>query len=145
LAIIGLQQFLHHPGWHAAGLRRLLAYVGPIILNTYFLEEHAMRPLCGAIIAAGALIGLGLFSVGYGTRYSAYAQRTDQGHFDETYWIKLSQMDTPLIIVMVLLLASLLTGLAIAFVGLAYHHHKRQLELLQHKGEGHLRDVGAKM
>lgn len=104
-----------------------------------------MRPLCGALIAAGALIGLGLFSVGYGTRYSAYAQRNDQGHFDANYWVKFSQMDTPLIVLMVLLVASLLIGLAIAFVGLAYHHHKRQLELLQHKSNGHLSDRGVKV
>ena len=41
-----------------------------------------MRPLCGAIITAGALIGLGLFSQGYGARYAAYAQRDETGHFD---------------------------------------------------------------
>jgi hypothetical protein len=96
-----------------------------------------MRPLCGAIITAGALIGLGLFSLGYGTRYSAYAQRNDKGHFDAEYWVKLSQMDTPLIILLVLLVATLIIGLAIAFVGLAYHHHKRQLELLHRKDHAH--------
>jgi hypothetical protein len=93
-----------------------------------------MRPLCGAIITAGALIGLGLFSLGYGTRYAAYAQRNDTGHFDPEYWVKLNQMDTPLLILLVLLVASLGIGLAIAFVGLAYHHHKRHLEFLHRKG-----------
>jgi hypothetical protein len=93
-----------------------------------------MRPLCGAIITAGALIGLGLFSMGYGTRYAAYAQRNDMGHFDPEYWVKLSQMDTPLLILLVLLVASLAIGLAIAFAGLAYHHHKRHLEFLHRKG-----------
>ena len=95
-----------------------------------------MRPLCGAIITAGALIGLGLFSQGYGARYAAYAQRDDTGHFDSTYWVKLSQMDTPLLILLVLLVGSLAIGLAVAFVGLAYHHHKRHLEFLHRKGNG---------
>ena len=31
-----------------------------------------MRALCGAIISAGALIGLGLLSIGLGHRYSGY-------------------------------------------------------------------------
>ena len=101
-----------------------------------------MRPLCGAIITAGALIGLGLFSLGYGTRYAAYAQRTDEGRFDADYWVKLSQMDTPLIIMLVLLVASLMIGFAIAFVGLAYHHHKRHLEHLHQRGD-HVHSPGA--
>ena len=91
-----------------------------------------MRPLCGAIISAGALIGLGLFSLGYGTRYAAYAERDVDGHFRGDFFLKFGQMDTPLIIMLVLLVASLGIGLAIAFVGLAYHHHKRHLELLHH-------------
>ena len=93
-----------------------------------------MRPLCGAILTAGALIGLGLFSLGYGTRYAAYAERNDTGHFNADYWVKFSQMDTPLIILLVLLVSSLGIGLAIAFVGLAYHHHKRHHELLHQRG-----------
>jgi uncharacterized membrane protein YhdT len=96
-----------------------------------------MRPLCGAIITAGSLIGLGLFSLGYGTRYAAYYERNEKGHFDSEYWVKLSQMDTPLLILLVLLIASLGIGLAVAFVGLAYHHHKRHLELLHRKDHPH--------
>ena len=92
-----------------------------------------MRPICGAIITAGALIGLGLFSLGYGTRYAAYAQRNDTGHFDEKYWVKFSQMDDAFFLLLALLVGSLVIGLAIAFVGLAYHHHKRHLELLHHQ------------
>jgi len=93
-----------------------------------------MRPLCGGIITAGALIGLGLFSLGYGTRYAAYAERNDAGQFDPQYWVKLSQMDTALLIMMVLLVAALVIGLAIAFMGLAYHHHKRHFEILHRTG-----------
>ena len=33
-----------------------------------------MRALCGAIIAAGALVGLGLAAVGIGTRYQGFGQ-----------------------------------------------------------------------
>src|ERR1022692_137762 len=100
-----------------------------------------MRPLCGAIITAGALIGLGLFSMGYGTRYSGYIERNEKGNFETEYLVKLSHMDTPLIILMVLLVATLVIGLAIAFVGLAYHHHKRHLEFLHRKGNGQVPSV----
>jgi hypothetical protein len=103
-----------------------------------------MRPLCGAIITAGALIGLGLFSLGYGTRYAAYAERNDTGHFNAEYWVKFSQMDTPLIIMLVLLVASLGIGLAVAFVGLAYHHHKRHLELLHRENNTQAPGLGVK-
>jgi hypothetical protein len=90
-----------------------------------------MRPLCGAIITAGALIGLGLYSLGFGTRYAGYAERNAEGHFREDYWVKVSQMDTPLLLILVLLVASLVVGLGTAFIGLAYHHHKRHLEILR--------------
>jgi hypothetical protein len=102
-----------------------------------------MRPLCGAIITAGALIGLGLFSQGYGTRYAAYVERTEAGRFNADYWVKLSQMDTALLLMLVLLVVSLGIGLAVAFAGLAYHHHKRHFELLHHNG--HLPSGGAAM
>jgi hypothetical protein len=82
-------------------------------------------------MTAGALIGLGLFSLGYGTRYAAYAMRDDVGHLREDYWVKFAQMDTTLMIVLLLLVASLMIGMAIAFVGLAYHHHKRHHEMLR--------------
>lgn len=94
-----------------------------------------MRPLCGAIMTAGALIGLGLFSLGYGTRYAAYAERNADGQFREDYWVKFAQMDTTLIIVLLLLVAALLIGMTIAFVGLAYHHYKRNQEMLRNLGQ----------
>lgn len=31
-----------------------------------------MRALCGAIISAGALVGLGLTALGYGLRYQSF-------------------------------------------------------------------------
>jgi hypothetical protein len=99
-----------------------------------------MRPLCGAILTAGALIALGLFSLGHGTRYAGFAERNAEGHFREDIWVKISQMDTPLLVILVLLVASLIIGLGMTFVGLAYHHHKRHLELLHthgHKDSAH--------
>lgn len=84
-----------------------------------------MRALCGSIIAAGALVGLGLLSLGMGTRYAGFAERDLEG---KVQWVKFSQMDTPLIFAMVFLVAVALVGLGIAFVGLAYHHERRLYE-----------------
>jgi hypothetical protein len=100
-----------------------------------YFGGFVMRPLCGALMTAGALIGLGLFSLGYGTRYAAYAERNADGQFREDYWVKFSQMDTTLLIVLVLLAASLMIGMTIAFVGLAYHHQKRLHEMQRHLGQ----------
>lgn len=90
-----------------------------------------MRALCGAIITAGALIGIGLAAVGFGLRYghvdqvaavSVTSATTTQTHFYET--------DTPIAFAFVFLTISACVGLGIAFLGLAYHHHHRHHELL---------------
>src|ERR1043165_9479455 len=112
-------------------MRRLSAPGWTVVLCGQIFGGIVMRPICGAIMTAGALIGLGLFSLGYGTRYAAYAMRDDVGHLREDYWVKFAQMDTTLMIVLLLLVASLMIGMAIAFVGLAYHHHKRHHEMLR--------------
>jgi hypothetical protein len=39
-------------------------------------------------------------------------------------------MDKPLVFIMVFLTGMCLVGLATAFVGLAYHHHRRHHEML---------------
>ena len=80
-----------------------------------------MRALCGAIIAAGAMIGLGLTALGMGTRYQYFSERDQEGLPRMLF----KQMDNPLIFTTVLLTIALLIGLGIAFVGLAYHHHRR--------------------
>jgi len=80
-----------------------------------------MRALCGAIIAAGALIGLGLTALGIGTRYQMEHPATD----GQPLLVRLSQMDRPLIFLLVFLTCAAIVGLGIAFVGLAYHHHRR--------------------
>jgi len=83
-----------------------------------------MRALCGSIITAGALIGLGLSALGVGTRYHNLAAN-DPASITYLKWI---QLDTPLMLIIVVLLASLLVGLGTAFVGLAYHHERRHYE-----------------
>src|SRR5262245_34669811 len=85
-----------------------------------------MRALCGAIIAAGAVIGLGLLSIGIGIRYASYPARDLEGH---PQWVLLRHLDTALMLSLVAALIVLAIGLGIAFVGLAYHHHRRHLEM----------------
>jgi hypothetical protein len=91
-----------------------------------------MRPLCGAIITAGALIGLGLTALGFGTRYGQTVgiERASGG---EVVQLHLSQMDKPLVFILVFLTSVAIIGLGLAFMGLAYHHHKRHHELSLHR------------
>jgi hypothetical protein len=88
-----------------------------------------MRALCGAIIAAGAMIGLGLTSIGIGQRYS---MERAWGADGEPILIHLNKMDRPLIFILVFLTCLALVGLGIALVGLAYHHHRREREYMIH-------------
>jgi formate hydrogenlyase subunit 3/multisubunit Na+/H+ antiporter MnhD subunit len=95
-----------------------------------------MRALCGAIITAGALIGMGLTALGIGTRYENFAKwETDPNN----YRVKLHEMDTGLMYALVFLSIAAVIGLAISFLGLAYHHHRRHhehLRSLQQHGAG---------
>jgi hypothetical protein len=86
-----------------------------------------MRPLCGAIIVAGAMIGLGLTAVGFGSRYHTSLENLDKD--GNPILLHLYQMDKPLVFIMVFLTSVAVIGLGITFVGLSYHHHKRHLEL----------------
>ncbi len=108
-----------------------------------------MRALCGAIIAAGALIGLGFAVLGIGQRYADLSRpdattgnvlrREGSGDKNFSYglpdkdhgiaWVKFSEMDNGMQVVIVVLILSLLAGLATAFIGLAFHHHRRLQEL----------------
>jgi hypothetical protein len=83
-----------------------------------------MRALCGAIITAGALIGLGLTALGIGTRYTMERAFNNE----EPVLVRLSQMDRPLIFILVFMVCATLVGLGIAFVGLACHHARRERE-----------------
>jgi hypothetical protein len=85
-----------------------------------------MRALCGAIISAGALIGLGLACIGVGYRYQDFKYLDPQGAIQ---FVQFRHMDTALVVGFIVLIVGLLIGLGIAFVGLAYHHHRRGLEL----------------
>jgi hypothetical protein len=87
-------------------------------------EELAMRALSGSIITAGALLGLGLCTVGLGLRYQ-HVGGSDPSALTHLKWI---QLDTPMMLVIVALLLMAIAGLATAFVGLAYHHERRYYE-----------------
>jgi hypothetical protein len=82
-----------------------------------------MRALCGAIITAGAVIGLGLTSLGFGTRYHFSSDKPSVLHLDE--------MDRPLVFILVFITCVAIVGLGIAFFGLAYHHRRRHHEMLR--------------
>jgi hypothetical protein len=101
-----------------------------------------MRALCGAIIAAGALIGLGLASLGHGTRYARLYYLDKSG---DPQWVKFWQMDVALIAIIVLLICTLLVGLGIAILGLAYHHQRRHLEHLHRTGSSTTQDAGTRV
>ena len=86
-----------------------------------------MRPLCGAIIVAGSMIGLGLTALAIGTRYHTTLENI--GSDGQVVPLHLHQMDKPLLLIMSLLTITAVIGLAIAFLGLAYHHQKRNHEM----------------
>jgi hypothetical protein len=83
-----------------------------------------MRALCGSIMTAGTLIGLGLSALGLGTRYQNLAVNDP---VSITY-LKWMQLDTPMMLIIVVLLSSLIVSLATTFLGLAYHHERRHYE-----------------
>jgi hypothetical protein len=86
-----------------------------------------MRALCGAIITLGALIGLGLTALAFGTRYNTVAlDRDTEGRVIPLPW---ASLDRPLMVILVILVLAALVGFGIAFLGLAYHHHRRHQEL----------------
>ncbi len=85
-----------------------------------------MRALCGAIITAGAMIGLGLTAIGIGIRFETAAYDADLPHHSHVGpWLGA--------IVIVLIILAII-GVAIAFVGLAYHHERRHREMLHLHG-----------
>jgi hypothetical protein len=93
-----------------------------------------MRAICGAIITAGAMIGMGLTAIGFGQRYHSGlgAENVDQS--GNPIMLHLYQMDKPLVFILVFMTATAIIGLGIAFVGLAYHHHRRHHEMLHLHG-----------
>jgi hypothetical protein len=112
-----------------------------------------MRPLCGAIIAAGALIGLGLAALGIGQRYGELSRPDNEGKVllrdhggDNAFsrglpdkerglaWVKFGEMDRGLAVTVTALIIALLIGIATAFIGLAFHHHRRHVEMQHWQG-----------
>jgi len=83
-----------------------------------------MRAITGAIITAGALIGLGLCGVGLGLRY----QHVGGENTAAITHLKWMQLDTPMMLLIVALLLMAVAGMATAFLGLAYHHERRHYE-----------------
>jgi hypothetical protein len=90
-----------------------------------------MRALCGAIVAAGALIGLGLTAMGFGQRYGLNNPPTTPG--GDPVILHLSQLDRPLVFILVFLTSAAVVGLGVMFLGLAYHHHRREREFHLHR------------
>jgi len=88
-----------------------------------------MRALCGAIIMAGALIGLGLTAIGFGSRYAG-TMLVPQNADGSVRQLHLYEMDKPLVFVLVFLVCAAIIGFGIAVLGLAYHHHRRHHEML---------------
>lgn len=78
-----------------------------------------MRALCGAIVAAGALIGLGLTAVGYGLRFQSFGPTALHPDSQQLYGIP------TLALLLVLLIIGMVIGITIAFIGLVYHHERR--------------------
>ena len=93
-----------------------------------------MRALCGAIITAGALIGLGLTALAFGIRFGGPAFGPEAVHANtNALWGTFSMT-----LILIVLLIGLLIGLAISFLGLAFHHYRRYHEHLratEHHGE----------
>ncbi len=84
-----------------------------------------MRALAGAILCTGAMIGLGLTAIGFGTRYSSLLLKDASGAFTKLRW---GDMDPALMTIMVALILMMLVGLGLTFLGLAYHHERRHRE-----------------
>jgi hypothetical protein len=91
-----------------------------------------MRALCGSIITAGALIGLGLTALAIGVRYQTFGVQITHEQSHQLYGAP------SLMLILVVLLLSLLVGLGVAFLGLAFHHERRYREMLH---ERHLHEA----
>ena len=96
-----------------------------------------MRALCGAIITAGALIGLGLTALGFGQRYGL--NHPTNAADGQPVILHLSQMDRQLVFALVFLTSAAVVGMGVTFVGLAYHHERREREHLHHRSQVGLR------
>jgi hypothetical protein len=89
-----------------------------------------MRAICGALLTAAALIGLGLTAIGSGARYAG------SGHdaAGQPLRVYSGDTDTAILLAQTVLVVALLVGLAVTFLGLAHHHHHRNQEFLREHG-----------
>ena len=94
-----------------------------------------MRAICGSIIAAGALIGLGLTALAYGVRYQTYGPGVINPNSNQMYGVP------SLTLILVLLAIFAVIGLGIAFIGLAFHHERRYYEMMSEKEGARRRNV----
>ena len=90
-----------------------------------------MRALCGAIITAGALIGLGLTALGFGIRFQHQGTEVNPNAWGGHAVWGASSMTLCLIV----LLICVGIGIATAFLGLMYHHYRRHHEHLRATGQ----------
>jgi hypothetical protein len=86
-----------------------------------------MRAICGSIIAAGALIGLGLTALAYGVRFHSYGPEAINPDNHQIYGAP------SLVLILVVLMIFAGIGLGIAFLGLAFHHERRHYELMRER------------
>jgi hypothetical protein len=93
-----------------------------------------MRALCGAIITAAALLGLGLTAIGYGHRYQSTVVYDKDNKPVQSTPEHLDQLDKSLLFCIAYLACAGVIGLGIAFFGLAYHHYRRHHEHLREHG-----------
>ena len=82
-----------------------------------------MRALVGAIITAGALVGLGLTALGYGLRFQHLSAEPLNDNSGQLYGVP------SMAVCLVVLLIMVGIGLGISFLGLAFHHERRYREL----------------
>ena len=94
-----------------------------------------MRAICGSIIAAGALIGLGLTALAYGVRFQSFGPSVINPNSNQLY----GAPSLTLILVLLAIFAGI--GLGIAFIGLAFHHERRYYETLREKEGAGRRNV----
>jgi hypothetical protein len=82
-----------------------------------------MRAICGAIITAGALIALGLTAIGFGIRFQNFGAIPSGDEAKGVFYATPSLM-----ICLWLSVAATFVGLAISFLGLAFHQERRYRE-----------------
>jgi hypothetical protein len=64
--------------------------------------------------------------LGIGTRYGPIARNTD----GTIPWLHIKEMDTSLVLILVVLLVCAAIGIVTTFLGLAFHHERRHHERL---------------